>query len=516
MMMPTIIGENASARTVTLKVAGGALQGLWTEGVSVYKGIPYAKPPVGNLRFAPPEDGEPWSDELDCSRFGDKCFQVALLAGPEPQSENCLTLNVWTPAKPGEDAGLPVYVFLHGGGFAAGSGSLPLYNGTGFAQKGIVAVTINYRLGAFGFFASRETLKRYGTTGNWGILDQIKALEWIRDNIAAFGGDPAKVTIGGESAGSFSVSALMTSPLAGGLFRGVIMESGAVLSLPALSAYAKSDLEKSIKVSGMLAAVFGAGDDAGGLEKMRGADAGTLAQFSAFLLDQTQTSAFFLTPVFDGRVLPKDPKNAMSSGDFTGVNLLVGFNKDEGSLFVPKGSNRNAYKMLAVRLFGGKNGQRILERFAVDARNTALQRARQIVAYGVFVAGTKRFADIVANAGNSVFMYTFTYTSPENKRNGLGAVHTGELPFVFNNLAQGNVSGSGAAKLAGAMHARWANFIRHGNPNIGEALPDGVEWPKYDAKNAEVLFLGEEITPGPLADRENIDYAAALAFGAEV
>ena len=153
MMMLAISVENASARTVTLKVSGGVLQGLRANGVSVYKGIPYAKPPVGDLRFAPPEDGEPWNGEFDCSRFGNKCFQVSLFAGPEPQSEDCLTLNVWTPAKPGEIAGLPVYVFLHGGGFAAGSGSLPLYDGTGFARKGIVAVTINYRLGALGFFA---------------------------------------------------------------------------------------------------------------------------------------------------------------------------------------------------------------------------------------------------------------------------------------------------------------------------------------------------------------------------
>ena len=305
----------------------------------------------------------------------------------------------------------------------------------------------------------------------------------------------------------------MASPLARGLFRGVIMESGALLSLPALSPYAKSDLQKSIAVSGMLAAVFGAGDDADGLEKMRRADAGALAQFSAFLPDQTLTPAFFLTPVFDGRVLPKDPGGAMSSGDFAGVHLLAGFNKDEGSLFIPKGSDGNAYKMLAVRMFGSENGQRILERFAVDAHNTVLQRARQIVAYGVFAAGTKRTADIVANAGNSVYMYTFTYAAPEDKRKGLGAMHTGELPFVFNTLAQGTASGPSAAKLAEAMHARWANFIRSGDPNIGEALPDGVEWPKYDAKNAGVLFLGEKIASGPLADRENIDFAADLTFG---
>jgi para-nitrobenzyl esterase len=504
---------SAAAQTVTLKVSGGVLKGLQAGDVSVYKGIPYAKPPVGDLRFAPPRDGEPWIGERDCTRFGDICFQVALLAGREPQSEDCLTLNVWTPAKPGEQAGLPVYVFIHGGGFAAGSGSFPGYDGTAFAKKGIVTVTINYRLGVSGFFASRETLKQYGTTGNWGILDQIKALQWVRDNIAAFGGDPGRVTIGGESAGSFSVSALMTSPLAKGLFHGAIMESGTVLSLPALSAYAKSDPRKSAEVSGMLAKIFGAGDDADGLARMRGVDAGALARFSAFVPDQTITPAFFVTPVFDGRVLPEDPLKTLSSGEFTGRKVLLGYNADEGSLFVPEGSDESAYGMLAVRVFGHAGALRVLERFGVDARHTAQQRARQIVAYGVFTAGTKRLADIIAGAGADVYLYAFNYVSPRNGQSGLGAAHASELPFVFNILAGWGLSGPEAEKLAAAVHIRWANFIKTGDPNVGEALPDGVRWPKYDPKNAGALSLDRKITTGPLPDRENLDYMGDLMFG---
>jgi para-nitrobenzyl esterase len=508
-------GSLSAAELVALKLSGGAIRGLREGNIHVYKGIPYARPPLGELRFAPPQDGEPWTGERDCTRFGAKCFQVALFAGPEPQSEDCLTLNVWTPAGPGEDAGLPVYVFIHGGGFASGSGSFSGYDGTSFAQKGIVAVTINYRLGALGFFASQETLKQYGTTGNWGLLDQIKALQWVRDNIAAFGGDPGRVTIGGESAGSFSVSALMLSPPAKGLFRGVIMESGTVLSLPALSPYAKSDLQKSLKVSGMLAEVFGAGDDADGLAKMRGADAGALACFSAFVPDQTMTPAFFLTPVFDGRVLPENPQKALSSGDFFPGNILLGFNADEGSVFVPRGTDKSAYAMLAMRIFGGGKGDLALELFGVDARRTALQRARQMLASGVFAAGTKRLADIVADAGGAVYLYTFNYVSPRNKRNGLGAAHAAELPFVFNNLAGWGLSGPEAGKLAAQMHTRWANFIKHGDPNAGEALPGGVPWPKYDRQKAQTLFLDGKITSGPLPDRENLDHLGDLMFGGE-
>jgi para-nitrobenzyl esterase len=302
------------------------------------------------------------------------------------------------------------------------------------------------------------------------------------------------------------------SPLAKGLFRGVIMESGTVLSLAALSPYAKSDLRKSVKVSGMLAEVFGAGDDAEGLEKMRMADAGALAGFSAFVPDQTITPAFFLTPVFDGRVLPEEPLKALSSGDFSDLNLLLGYNADEGSIFVPEGSDGSVYNMLVMRVFGDGKFPRVLERFGVDARHTALQRARQITAYGAFIAGTRRFADIVAGAGGDVYLYTFNYVSPRNGQNGLGAAHAAELPFVFNNLASDRLSGPEAEKLAAEMHTRWANFIKNGDPNAGETLPSGVTWPKYDARQARVLFLDREITSGPLADSDNIDYIRDLMF----
>jgi para-nitrobenzyl esterase len=492
-----------------LRVTGGVIRGIQAGNIRVYKGIPYAKPPVGELRFAPPQDAEPWNGELDCARFGPQCPQVPVFAGAEPFSEDCLTLNVWTPAEPGEDARLPVCVFIHGGGFAAGSGSFPMYDGTSFAEKGIVMVTINYRLGALGFFASRETFKRYGTTGNWGILDQIKSLEWVRDNIAAFGGDSGKVTIAGESAGSISVSALLTSPLAQGLFRGVIMESGSVLSLSEISCYARGDLQKSIEVSRMLSDIFGAGDDADGLAKMRKADAEILTRLCAFSIEQTVTPMFFLTPVFDGRVIPKDQLGAMPSG----VNLLLGFNGDEGSLFIPDCTDEAGYRMLTTRVFGWEKALQVLDRFRVDARNSALRRARQVFACGVFSAGMKRLADAAADAGGVVYMYKFGYVSPDNERNGLGAIHTAELPFAFNTLASTRLSGPDAEKLAHETHARWVNFIKSGDPNAGDVLPSGVKWPRYDTKKAEVLYLDRKISSGPLDDREDIDYIADLTLG---
>ncbi|MDR1397428.1 MAG: carboxylesterase family protein [Desulfarculales bacterium] len=502
-----------AAETVTLTLRDGLIKGLREKGVDIYRGIPYARPPLGELRFAPPQEAKPWEGELDCTSFGKQCFQAPSSFSPGAVSEDCLSLNVWTPAPGGDNTGLPVYVFIHGGGFAAGSGALGIYDGSSFARQGVVTVTINYRLGALGFFASQETRQRHDTTGNWGIMDQILALQWVRDNISAFGGDPAKVTVGGESAGSFSVSALMLSPLAQGLFRGVIMESGAILSLPALSYYARSDLARAAEVSAMLANVFGAADNSEGLAKMQTADASVLASFSAFIPEQTMNPAFFLTPVFDGKVIPAQPLLTLEAADFPAVNLLLGFNHDEGSIFVPKAVDEGQYKMLVMRMLGGDKGLRFLERFGKNESVSVWQRACQAVAYGVFSAGMKRFADLAAKAGGKVYMYQFNYVSLNNQVTEIGASHGAELPLVFNNLENSDLYTPEAQRLAAEMHTRWANFIKTGDPNTGASLPSRVKWRRYEAQNPRLLLLDAEITSGTLPDRENIDYTADLIFG---
>lgn len=266
---------SAETALVETRTHSGSVVGILSDDIAIFRGIPYAAPPVGELRFAPTKPVAPWTEPLDCTEFGATAVQKEARNGL-PMREDCLTLNVWTPALPktGETGEkLPVYVYIHGGAYAQGSGSDPLYDGTAFAKRGIVAVTINYRLNVLGFFASKETLSRYGTTGNWGHLDQIEALKWIRENAASFGGDPDRVTIGGESAGSYSVSALMLSPLAEGLFQGAILESGTILALGGSSFYSKGSPERSAEVFRMMSWLFEARDDADGLAKMRAADA---------------------------------------------------------------------------------------------------------------------------------------------------------------------------------------------------------------------------------------------------
>jgi para-nitrobenzyl esterase len=492
----------------------GDVAGIEEGGLRVFKGIPYAEPPVGDLRFAPPRKIGPWTSPLDASKFGSAAIQLAsnISSIEQPMSEDCLTLNIWAPANSGKNAKLPVYVFIHGGGYAVGSGSEALFGGASFARQGIMAVNLNYRLNAMGFFASQTTFDRYGTTGNWGHLDQIMALEWIRDNIAAFGGDPDNVTIGGESAGSFSVSALILSPLARGLFHGAIMESGTILGAATSSYYAKCDLERSIEVGRMLSSVFHAKDDAEGLAELRRVDAGVLARLTEFSLDNTHLVPFFLIPVFDGKMMPKDPRKALRDGDFNKVRLLWGFNADEGSIFLPASTTESSYAVLATIAYGSDKARAVLERFPVDADNPAFQRARQLLGYTYFSVDMKAFGDAMAGQEVDVYAYLFAYVSPENAAAGIGASHGMVLPYFFDNLPIRGLEGPEHRALADEMHMRWVNFIKTGNPNQNAGQPAKTVWPKYDPQSPKVMRFDTPVTVEPLPHKEDMEFLKSLSY----
>ncbi len=489
-----------------LQTKSGPVKGVAEDGIGIYKGIPYAKPPLGELRFAPPEDVEPWTKVLDCSEFGDIATQDSASAGLT-MSEDCLTLNVWTPAN-NADEKLPVYVWIHGGGFAIGSGAEADYDGKSFAEKGIVVVTINYRLNAAGFFASNETFNKYGTTGNWGILDQIKALEWINANIGAFGGDNDNITIGGESAGSYSVSALITSPLANGLFQRAIMESGSILGIPANNFYSKGDLKRSIDLCRMMGHPLGAEDNAEGLKALREADINVLAQMSPLLQDFTITPAFMLTPVFDGYVLPKDVYGALQKGDFNKVDLLWGYNGFEGSFFVPAETDQLTYEMMAARMFGHENAKAILKRYPVNAQHDSGERTRRILGYGMLDSVMKPYADAIAKAGRKVYGYKFNYVAKGSAYSGLGAFHGSEIAYAFGNLPASADSEQRA--VSQEMFTRWANFIKSGDPNQGDAI--GVEWPEYNPDGTRMLLFDKKVEAAVLPDKADFAFMNGIMF----
>ncbi len=483
---------------VELKISDGVIQGLKTDEVSAYKGIPYASCPV---RFAPPEDAKAWKDTLVCEDYGPIPVQNNVDEGLTA-SEECLNMNIWTPAEP-DDEKLPVYVWIYGGGFAQGSNADASYDGTNFAKNGIIAVNFNYRVNAIGFFASQETFDEYGTTGNWGLLDQIKALQWVRDNIEAFGGDPENVTIGGESAGSYSVSGLIASPLADGLFSKAIMESGSMLGIPGNNSYSRGNLENSIEVCNEMAYTFGADDSKKGLEKMRKADAEVISQLSPLEADFTKTPAYFTIPVFDGHVMPVDMLDAVESKKLNDIDLLWGFNANEGSIFIPADRTEGNYKMMASRMFGSSQVDRIMDRFPIDDKNDATARTRQILEYGMFTAVMKPYGDAIADMGNDVFAYNFNYVSSANKESGLGAAHGSEIGFAFGNMPEDATEEEKA--LSDEMHSRFANFIKTDNPNTGHN-PSDTGWPKYDPDEGNVMIFDTELKSEPMPDKENLDF----------
>ncbi len=506
-----VLGQAAETALVT--TPSGPVAGLSEDGLRIFKGIPYAKPPLGEGRFAPPETVEPWSTTLVCDAFGPQAVQQGsfgpMVSAPVASSENCLSLNIWTPAKSGEER-LPVYVFIHGGAYAIGNGASPVWDGSNLAKRGIVVVTINYRLNALGFLATGETYRRYGTTGNWGHLDQIKALEWLRGNISAFGGDPDRVTIGGESAGSFAVSALMLSPLAKGLFRAAILESGSILSVTTSTPYARGDLDKSIAVGRMFASMFGADrDDAAGLAALRAADPEAMAQSSAFEGDFRITTAYLCFPVFDGKVLPRNPYAALRTGNFNRVKVLFGFNADEATVFIPPNIDGLQYKALVARMFA-KHGPAVTARFA--PAGTVYRQALKAMQTGTFTAGMKVFADAYAAQGLDVYGYYFTHVSPQHAKTGEGAKHGAEMPYIFDTFAATNEKDPTPEmlRLRDEIQTRFANFIISGDPNQGEEPLSGVLWPKYRAESPVMIRFDERLRLQDMPDREDAAFIAEV------
>jgi para-nitrobenzyl esterase len=466
--------------------------------ISIFKGIPYAAPPVGDLRWKPPAPAPRWDGVRDATEFGAQCMQGAIFGDitfPRAASEDCLNLNVWTPATTAAER-LGVMVWIHGGGFQAGAGPEPRHDGEALARKGVVVVTLNYRLGVFGFLAHPELASESGrnAAGNYGLLDQVAALQWVRDNIAAFGGDPGNVTIFGESAGSFAVSALMASPLATGLFHKAIGESGAYFAAGAsaltLQSLAETE-ERGVK--------FASSIGAESLAALRARPATEILQ--AALKFQP-----WFTPNLDGYCLPVDVYAIYASGKQAHVPLLAGWNADEVRSGVVLAKQKATAQSFAIlKAYPASNDAEALESAAALASDMFIGHA------------TWKWIEMHAQTGGApVYRYSFDRkipVPPDMKVNGMaatardvGARHAGEIQYVFGTLdSVPNVTWEQSdRKLSDAMVTYWANFARTGDPN-GGGLP---AWPKYDLESSRVLHLDETIhdAPDPLRARyETLD-----------
>ena len=458
-----------------------------TDGILSFKGIPFAAPPVGKLRWHAPERSLNWDGVRDASAFGPSCLS-AWKDDREPglrRSEDCLTLNVWTGAK-AATARRPVMVWLHGGGFQFGTGSSRQFEGTPLARKGVVVVTLNYRVGVLGFLA-HPALDLEGPSGDYGLQDQLAALHWVKANIARFGGDPENVTLFGESAGAHAIGILMASPLSKDLFHKAIGQSGAFWDGPNGPLEGRADAHAR-------GTAFAESMAAGSIEVLRALPAEKLNAAALWDFSSNPAETAF-SPNIDGFVVPQAPPETFARGRQMHIPLLAGWVQNEGYPFDALGlphHNATEFRNAAQALFGKKRMAQFLKLYpaAVDAQANVSANALT----GDLVIGeqTWQWLEWQRSTGERVYGYKFTYTSPYTPIAG----HITDVPFIFGTLTPQFILGSRVAPasvdraFSDQVMSYWVNFASHGDPN-GAGLPT---WPIYDATSL-VLELGRTIAP---------------------
>ncbi len=488
---------------LSIKTAQGKVDGkLSADGqVREFLGIPFAAPPVGPLRWKPPQPAAKWRGVRAATAFGSRCMQAAVYSDMifrDPgQSEDCLTLNVWTPAKD-KHAKLPVMVWIFGGGFAAGGTSEPRQDGEHLAKNGVLVVSMNYRLGIFGFFADPELAAEspQHAAGNYGLMDQTAALEWVRNNIAKFGGDPKNVTIFGESAGSISVSSQMASPLAQGLFAHAIGESGGAFMH---GASALHTLEQSEKQGEAFAqAEFGGGN----LAALRAVSAGDLLKASTSKAPGVPR----FWPNIDGLFLPQSVPAIYAAGKQAHVPLLAGWNKDEGTnriVTAPEKPTVESLRAMAEHRFGAQADE-FLKAYAAGNDQEAVRVAEDFAGDNFIAYSTWAWLEAQVKTGDApVYRYHFDLGSPGDLHHpaAFGAFHSDDIEYVFGNLdsRKGAVWRPEDYQLSQLMQKYWTNFAKTGNPNAS-GLPS---WPTYDAAgNWQVMHLDANSAASPDKHRD--------------
>ncbi len=500
-----------------IQIESGRVAGYFAgkKTMRVFKGIPYAAPPVGDLRWKPPRPVKPWKDVLECTEFGPVSPQPDTLARLyntpfDKVSEDCLYLNIWTPAKSADEK-LAVMVWIHGGANIMGGASTPAYDGQNLAKLGVVVVTINYRLGPFGFFAHPKLSEESGrgVSGNYGLLDQIAALQWVQKNIGAFGGDPARVTVFGESAGAQDICCLMASPAAKGLFQRAIAQSGhAFFPLRHLRESLQS--QESMEAQGLrLASDLGCADAADPLAAMRGLSAEKILEVSRPTMGLGGETGYRFNMIIDGELIPDDVRIIFSRGEQHDVPLLVGTNANEGGIFMLNSNvaTIEGYRTVLNRQYGPFADQV----FALYPVSDALQ-IRKALGDSLgdlgFIAGARTFARLMGNVPSRAYLYHFTMSSPGPIGAMLGAFHGSEIAYVFGNLDQGRISPDQKhLALSEAMSAYWVQFAKTGDPNR-----DGlVSWPSYEAETDRHLEFGQSIKVGSGLRKEACDLADQIA-----
>ena len=469
-------------------VEEGKLRGTMENNIAIFKGVPFARPPVGEFRWKAPQPAQPWDGVKTAQAYAPAPMQAG--EPPSGKSEDCLYLNIWTPAASPDDD-VPVLVWIYGGGFSFGASSDPIFDGRALANKGVIVVSIAYRVGQLGFLAHPELSAESpnGVSGNYGILDQIAALKWIKKNISQFGGDPDNITIAGESAGGISVSMLSASPLAKGLFEKAISQSGGSFGPPrevnypgenmSLLQQAESEGKEYVKKFGTTS-----------IDALRKMDAET------FIPQGWSLPGGW--PIIDGYVIPDDQYKLYQQGKFNDTPVLVGYNSDEGLSFVRAQDPQQFIDGMNQRF--GVFSSKLIDAYSIS-REAVTRNARNLIRDAAFGWHTWSWAKLqTAHGDGDAYLYYFDQHPDHAKGSehyNEGAAHGQEIAYVFKHLDTSNPdSGKQELQLSESMATYWTNFVKSGNPN-GSGLP---QWPVFEPGAPTVMHFNTTPKTGPVAD----------------
>ncbi|EIM85602.1 alpha/beta-hydrolase [Stereum hirsutum FP-91666 SS1] len=524
----------ADSTSPTINTTYGSVQGTtsaYRDNITVYKGIPYAAPPTGSSRWTPPSAPEAWTDVYNASSFGADCAQSYSAAGifssgSENISEDCLYLNIWTPTYNDTtdltSQNLPVFFWIYGGRFSGGAGSVPTYDGSGLAAKDIIVVTINYRLGPFGFLAHPDLSAEsaYNASGNYGLLDQQFALQWVHDNIANFGGNPDQIVVGGQSAGSASALDIMWSPLSRDLIAGVIAESGARGPNDPVTGSAATSWRNRTAAEAEGVDFVANSLNVSTIAEARNLSMDTLLTYDSLgddtIFDGTQfenlTSAFMAPPlwrpVIDGYVLIYSYSEALRTGDHGDVPILTGNNKDESGASPDTDYTTDEYTTDYTEMFGNFSTE-FLELYPGDNETQASDNSNELFR-DMSRVGTWLWSVDWAAGGAKSNVYTYYFTHAPEESESSGAYHGAELWYTFNNIPYADfnttdVWNSTDYAIESVMSDYWANFIRTGNPN-GDNTTSGTNltyWPPSTNASKQTMWLGDAWGPGEISDSDD-------------
>ncbi len=489
----------------------GEIEGETLNNVDIFKGIPYAQEISDDLRFSPPLEKKAFKDRFIADKYCPIAPQAPFLNYTSTKSTgpNYLCLNIFRPKDAGKESKLPVFVWIHGGAFAYGAGSIPLYDGSQFARDGVITVTLNYRLGAEGFLFSKSLYDRYGSAGNLGFMDLMLALKWVHNHIDCFGGDPENVTVGGESAGAMATSSLLFSSELNGLFQKAVLQSGTLISYPFIGFSTEQNHALAKTRSAKLLSEFFVDDSDTGMDMLKTLDPYLLSYHCVYDYDFVKNTGTFMIPYLDGNILPESPYNALRSGKFNDISVLMGYNTDEGSMFVNREISDKELETAFYANFDEMTAEKLKAVYLKQDDESAYKKAYTFLGDVMFNLGMKIFADNLSQK-QKVYFYHFDYVPNKDKKYGTGVAHSSEIKYSFNNLPKD--ASDKQKDIAQVFHMRLVNFMKTGDPNYDGNMRTLIKWTPYNTEDNAVLRIGSYTGIEPFKLKDRLDKLEKIIF----